>query len=97
MNKETEYIKAKDLIRPRKRYRIVKGDCDYRNPHIGHNGKVHFGYWSEETNENGLMELDPEELVEVYEAPEAEDCTPPSLKAAFKQLSGELSEAIRNG
>lgn len=89
-------IKAQDLIRPAKSYRLVEGNCAYRNVHM-RNGKVRFEYWSEETDGHGFMELDPEELVEVYERPEVEDCTPPSLKAAFGQLTNELTNEIRNG
>ena len=93
---KTVDIKAQDLIRPPKRYRLVEGNCAYRNVHM-RNGKVRFEYWSEETDGHGFMELDPEELVEVYEETEMEDCTPASLKAAFGQLSSELNKEIRNG
>jgi hypothetical protein len=93
MNKETFVIEAQHLIKAYpKRYRLVEGNCAYRNAHI-RDGKVHFAYWSEETDEHGLTQLDPEELVEVYLEPEYEDCTPASLKQAL----GDLSKAIRNG
>ena len=92
MNKETFVIKAQDLIRKSQTYRIVEGNCAYRNAHM-RNGKVHFAYWSEETNQHGLNQLDPEELVEVYLEPENEDSTPASLKQALS----DLNKAIRNG
>ena len=89
---ETFVILAQDLIRKSQTYRLVDGNCAYRNAHM-RNGKVQFAYWSEETNQHGLKQLDPEELVEVYLESEYEDCTPASLKQAL----GDLNKAIRNG
>tara|TARA_R100001443_G_scaffold99287_1_gene106394 strand:- start:3396 stop:3680 length:285 start_codon:yes stop_codon:yes gene_type:complete len=89
---ETFVIKAQDLIKAYpKRYRLVNGNCAYRNAHM-RNGKVHFAYWSEETNQHGVKQLDTEELVEVYLEPEYKDSTPASLKQAL----GDLNKAIRN-